>query len=57
MNRLNKIMDFVVVRSHLDIMSDMICANCAFIHEYVGWGMEGGLFTEAHEKRGVLGNN
>lgn len=57
MNRLNKIMDLAVVRSHLDIMSDMICVNCAFIHWYVGGGMEEGVFTEAHEKRGMLGNN
>lgn len=35
----------------------MIGANCDFVHWYVGREMEEGVFTEAHEERGVLENN
>ena len=54
---LNKIMALDEVRSHFDIMSDMICANCAFVHSYVSRGMKAGVFTEAHEEMAVLEDN
>jgi hypothetical protein len=52
----NKIMALDEVRSHFDIMSDMICADC-FVHSYVGRGMKVGVFTEAHEEMAVLEDN
>jgi tubulin alpha len=41
-------------RSRLDHKFDLMCAKCAFVHRYVGEGMEEAEFPEAREDVGLL---